>query len=169
MKRKKEKVVVMERSVVWKQQRGGLDSRERPQLSHPTQYVSTETLPLSCVQTGPATGRQQEEETRRGRAYILPGRDKLLTKVTRGRTAVRHLEEARPREGEAAVQLQGDEGLPDGATAFDCSRKRGAVSIRSVARVGVPVYPESPPSSPHTHTHTNTQQCPSACPLSWSV
>lgn len=76
---------------------------------------------LILAQTGPATGRQQEEETRRCCAYILPGRDKLLTKVTRGRTAVRHLEGAWPREGAAAVQLQGDEGLPDGATAVRSS------------------------------------------------
>lgn len=51
---------------------------------------------LILAQTRAATGRQQEEETRRRHAYILQG------KVTLGGTAVRHLEKAGPREGEAA-------------------------------------------------------------------
>lgn len=49
-----------------------------------------------------ATGHQQEEETRRRHATHPAGPDRLLTKVALGGTAVRHLEKAWPREGEAA-------------------------------------------------------------------
>lgn len=65
-----------------------------------------------------STGRGNEASS-----FLHPASgDGLLTKVTLGRTAVRHLEEAWLREGEAAeFSHRKTEGLPEGATAVRTS------------------------------------------------
>lgn len=61
-----------------------------------------------------STGRGNEASS----CLYPASRDRLLTKVTLGGTAVRHLEEAWPKEGRGSrVQPQEGEGPHDGATA----------------------------------------------------